>query len=899
MIPAPNNNMPDALVSHVPGFVGAARNHCDSNEQLVDWPTLFERQCELTPAQTAIVFEDESVTYDELNQLSNRIAHYLLDSEVVPEQRIGICLDRSIAAIAAMFGILKAGAAFVPLDPEFPADRLEYMIDDADISHVICDETYKSILPSSVSIVTPGEDKWSRDIANPDISIAPDQLAYIMYTSGSTGRPKGVQIEHRALAAYSYADASEYELQSTDRTLQFSTLNFDIAIEEIYPPLLTGSTVVVRPRNRSDAQNELSDIVEKFDVTAIHLATAYWHEWVDLMRATGARVPESIRLMVVTGEKVSTEHFRRWLTLCDHEVQWFNAYGPTEATVTSTIFKPSADWQGDNMPIGKPLKRYTAHILDAELKPVGKDQTGELFIGGPGLARGYLNRPDLTEKAFVRWNSPTGEVTIYKTGDLARWLPNGDIEFAGRIDHQIKLGSYRIEPGEIEAALNQHPATLESLITFDSIDGKKFLIAYVAHGDNDVTVDELFGHLKENLPAYMVPVRYLLLESFPKTINGKIDRKALPSPASSVVAGAGNYVAPRTELEKELAEIWTEVLNVPQVGIHDDFFSLGGSSLLVTRVITRLSSQLNQEIPVRDFFANPTVASIARHIGRLNQSDQASTDDEHEISRAIRATLPRIQPQFFQSGDASLFGVHYAPVKNKTSHAVVICPSYGHEYARAHRNLQQLGVQLARQGCDVLRFDYAGTGNSTGDEQTSTTDDWIGNIRDATSFTRELTDCERISVIGIRLGATLLSNCDNLNVDLRIYWDPVCHGKQYCEWLEDIHNNTLRNLTRFPVTRKASATPQAFGFELPKSRKQNLSNLKLAEPGFGCKTALLSSEGYERAEFAGQPGNGWTHQWHVVDTRDAIYWHEPTYTERAFSSPESFEAICCLVGESQ
>ena len=368
--------------------------------------------------------------------------------------------------------------------------------------------------------------------------------------------------------------------------------------------------------------NELSEIVERYQVTAIHMATAYWHEWVDLMVASQTQVPSSLRLTIATGEKVSTAHYQRWLKLCEHEVLWCNAYGPTEATVSATVFIPENDFDAPDMPIGFPLPGYEAFILTDEfalVKDVGV--TGELYLAGPALARGYLNRDELTAKTFLHVDIKGVETRVYRTGDLARWMKNGAIEFAGRIDHQIKLGSYRIEPGEIEAQLNKHPNVLESLITYEQIESQKFLLAYVAIGNHSATVEQIAEYLRKELPAYMVPARYILLSHFPKTINGKIDRQGLPSVEEAKTAKDSSFAAPRCEVETHLCDLWARVLNLPRVGIYDDFFALGGSSLLVTRIVSELKQKWDMELPVRDFFANPTVAMAARHVRRLLKLD--------------------------------------------------------------------------------------------------------------------------------------------------------------------------------------------------------------------------------------------------------------------------------------
>jgi len=877
-------------------------------EDLLDFVTLFERQVSLTPQRLAIVHEDRELSYQQLADASCAFASDLVAAGVLPGQCVGLCLDRSPEAIAAMLGVLRIGGIFVPLDPEYPLDRLAYMVADADIKAIIAEPTHRRMLKSGLNERVKGSqniihwlDGTPRDANQcgelPEVCIAPSDVAYIMYTSGSTGKPKGVQIEHAGLAAYCFADIDVYRVVPEDRTLQFSTLNFDIAIEEIFPPLLTGGCVVVRPSQRSEDRNELSAIVRQHHITAIHLATAYWHQWVDLMVATDERVPSSIRLMIVTGEKVSVEHYRRWQSICDHDVLWCNAYGPTEATVSATVFIPNEDFDAASMPIGKPLKRYEAVILDESLCEVATGETGQLYIGGPALARGYLNRPDLTQQAFVEFPRQDGvPQRFYRTGDLARWLPDGNIDFGGRIDHQIKLGSYRIEPGEIEAALDQHPGVLESLVSYDELDGKKYLIAYAATGNALPGPAELAGFLRARLPGYMVPARYALMSEFPKTINGKIDRQRL-DPNSSLVARDENYVAPRNEMEHRLAELWQDVLHVPEVGIHDDFFLLGGSSLLVTQVVARLTAELQLELPVRDFFANPTVATAAKHLLHLTGTAASAVGDE-EDQWERRRRLPKIDAAYFPSGKEQLFSVHYRPTRPAHGHAVLLCHAYGHEYARSFRNLQQLAVQLAQHGFDVLRFDYASTGNSTGDCSRAIPQRWEHDISAAANHLLVQSQAKQFSAIGVRLGATALANTKLANLDHLILWDPVIDGSQFIAELERFHDYALRSLTRFNRKRDRGPIDQLFGHRMEAAKRQSFCQANLTDVvGISAKQCLVvTSHGY----LSTQPGGSQiAADWNCRETADEIRWHDAAYTESAFSSPEIFRVVLETLSRSE
>jgi amino acid adenylation domain-containing protein len=883
-------------------------------EPLIAFPKLFRKQVEQTPQHTAVVQGETHWTYSELDAISSTLAKQLLDQGLRMGRCVGLLLDRSPAAIAAMLGVMKAGGVFVPLDPEYPVERLAFMIEDAEIEFIIADPHHQASIGKELSETCPAREsvptaaqpdaprgagplRWhhvevdhAERKAAPEIDVPDDALAYIMYTSGSTGKPKGVQIDHAALATYCYADMDVYQLSAQDRTLQFSTLNFDIAIEEIFPPLLTGGCVVVRPRDRSIDANELSALVAKHDITAVHLATAYWHQWVDLMVATDKVVPQSIRLMVVTGEKVSVEHYRRWQSRCQHDVLWCNAYGPTEATVTSTVFIPGDDFDAVNMPIGKPIKRYTARILNEDFQDVPIGETGHLFIGGPALAKGYLNRPDLTAAAFVelpppkpRQNEPT--TRWYRTGDLARWLPNGEIDFAGRVDHQIKLGSYRIEPAEIEAVLNQHPAVLESVVSYDAIEGQRYLIAYVATGDTEVTAAELADFLRDRLPVYMVPVRYATMPTFPKTINGKIDRSKLDA-ASSRTARQHDFAPPRNETETLLCELWKDVLNVDEIGIHDDFFLLGGSSLLVTQVIARLAGRLDIELPVRDFFANPTIASLARQLAAL-RGEETETSKDAVVD--IRASLPRIQPLEIASGSAPLHGVLYPAIGIRQDHGVLICNSLGHEYTRAFRNLQQLAVQLSKDGFDVLRFDYAGTGNSPGDESSITLPQLQRDIEAAKGRLQETTACKRISAIGIRFGALALSGCPLQDYEHVCLWDPVLRGAEFLHQLDVFHQYALTSRTRFRRQRDNGEIEQLFGHRVGSEKRHSFeaASLQVPAPGSAANVNVILSDGYLQHH----PSTNLRDDLATVETTDQIHWHDVRFTESAFSSPQAFRII--------
>ena len=875
------------------------------NQTLPTSGTVIERFCRLAgelPNDIAIVFEDTQLTFSHLDNLASRIANAMRANGIKFGDTVGLCIERRPEAIASMLAAFKIGAVFVPLDPEYPADRIRYMISDASIKLIVTYDRSENPIAQSLAAVGPSHSNDSDAMVWLDCASsleqypvqidhafpAPNDLAYIMYTSGSTGKPKGVQIEHRSLAVYCVADAEIYQLTAADRTLQFSTLNFDIAIEEIFPPLLTGGVVVIRPQGRSASHNELSSIIDQYQITAIHIATAYWHEWVDLMVATGSSVPASLRLVIATGEKVSVEHYHRWLSICKQEVLWCNAYGPTETTVTATVFIPDKQFNDKHMPIGKPLKGYSAYILDDVYRPLGVGETGSLFIGGEALARGYLNRPEKNAEAFLTIDLPSlGPTRIYRTGDLARWLPSGDIEYAGRVDHQIKVGSYRIEPGEIEATIATYPGVLESIVVYEEVNGQKTLIAYIAYGATAVDHAELRSYLKQKLPHYMVPGRYIHLESLPKTINGKIDRSRLPQPeiADSLV---DDYEL-SSGIEQRMRSIWKDVLRCDQIGPEDDFFELGGSSLLVTRVVATIAIELGIELPVRDFFANPTLRSISCQIEHQLKckSDQPQPSAHQAQTPHLQTRLPHVNATMISSGQELVFGVHYQPRAQRRNHSVLICNSLGHEQTRAYRNLQQLALQLSRHGFDVLRFDYRGTGNSTGSSVMPTASSFVQDIEVAVNHLQDTTGNQPLSLVGVRLGALLALNAKLPTTTQRILWDPVFDGDSYVRLVERFHQETLDSQTRFTYRVRTTVRPQAYGWQTTAEALTSLKELKADPTCLSDRTHCLFSDRYVEQE----PGIDLAVFTHHQSLQDQLGWHDLRYAERAFSSPQLFKAI--------
>ncbi|MEW6735711.1 MAG: amino acid adenylation domain-containing protein, partial [Acidobacteriota bacterium] len=555
---------------------------------------LFEAQVEITPAAIAVTYQDNSITYQELNYRANQLAHYLQSLGIKSEIKIGICINRSIEMLVGILGILKAGAAYVPLDPNYPPERLAYIVTDTAMPVIVTQKTLDIHLPiQSVSTVCLDSD-WSlianQSRNNPDIDVLPENLAYLIYTSGSTGKPKGVMISHRSLVNYIEAAVIEYNINSSDHLLQFASINFDTSAEEIYPGLITGATLVLRSDTMIDSVTSFLQKCQEWSITVLDLPTTYWHEITASLTAQETIFPSSVRLVIIGGERALAERLLVWRKRIER-TELINSYGPTEATIVATIWKmPSERQTSDTLlevPIGRAIRNTQVYILDRHLQPVPIGVIGELHISGAGLARGYLNLPEATAERFIPhpFSSEPG-VRLYRTGDLARYRKNGDIEFVGRCDHQLKIRGFRIELGEIETALAEHPALQNVVvIAWEKEAGEKRLIAYVvAKAESEPTASDLRNFLKEKLPDYMLPTAFVFLDSLPLTASGKIDRRALPAP--SWQNQTISYLAPRTPVEEIVAGIWCEVLKLERVGVADNFFELGGHSLLATQVIS-------------------------------------------------------------------------------------------------------------------------------------------------------------------------------------------------------------------------------------------------------------------------------------------------------------------------
>jgi amino acid adenylation domain-containing protein len=577
---------------------------------------IFEDQVRLTPENRAMSFLDQHLSYSELNRRANQLAHYLQQLGVGPEVRVGLCLERSLDTIVAILAILKAGGAYVPLDQSYPKERLAFMVKDARMNLLLTQSQLQEALPPVETRIVFLESAWSQIAQQSaenlaDVAVTPDNLAYVMYTSGSTGIPKGVGIPHRAVVRL--VKGSNYiHLDEREVLLQFAPISFDASTLEIWGSLLNGARLVVFPPH-VPSLTELSSTLEQERITTLWLTSGLFLQ----MAEDHLPVLKKVRQLLAGGDVLSTSHVQSLLQ-AEPSTCLINGYGPTENTTFTCCYPMLSPEQiGRTVPIGRPIANTRVYVCDKHLQLVPVGVAGELYAAGDGLARGYLNSPDLTAEKFIPnpFGGEPGE-RLYRTGDLVRYLPDGNLEFLGRLDQQVKVRGFRVEPGEIEAVLSQHPLIQESMvIARDDRPTEKHLVAYVVPGSgHSLAATDLRRYLQAQLPDYMLPSSFVLLESLPLTPNGKVDRKALPLPERDQSEQAYAFVAPRTAVEESLAGLWAEVLQQERVGISDNFFLMGGHSLLATQIISRVRRTLQVEIPLQSLFEAPTVAEFAEKV---------------------------------------------------------------------------------------------------------------------------------------------------------------------------------------------------------------------------------------------------------------------------------------------
>jgi amino acid adenylation domain-containing protein/FkbM family methyltransferase len=655
---------------------------------------LIEAQMEQTPDAIAVAFEGERLTYRELDRRANQLAHFLRACGVGPDLRVGICMERSAALVVGLLGILKAGGAYVPLDPNYPGERLAFMLEDAQVAVLLTkgklrDWRLETVTSLSLAVIDIDAD-WPTIAAQPDqppvSRVVPDNLAYMIYTSGSIGRPKGVMISHRAIVNHLCWMQATFPLTAADRVLQNTSLSFDVSVWEIFGPLFAGAQIIMPRSDEHQDSTSLSKTISERQITILQLVPTLLQVLLDTPNAHRCT---SLRHVFCGGEALSFDLQERFFATL--QAQLHHMYGPTETTIDATYWTCERASGRRVVPIGRPLQNMQSYVLDSHLQPVPVGTPGELYLGGVGLARGYFNRPELTAERFVpnllqkvkdkrqktKGDDDTsllpftfGRVSssdrLYRTGDIVRYHPDGNLEFLGRIDHQIKLRGFRIELREIEAVLTQHPAVQEAVVVVhEGVPGERRLIAYVIPSQEPPTKSqepedsgkdgsrfsapgstELRSFLKQRLPDYMLPAAFVLLDSLPLTPNGKLDRRALPLPDQGRPDLEVAFVGPRTPIEETLAQIWADVLKWERVGIHDDFFELGGQSLLSIQLIARIRAVFQIDLPLRRLYEAPNVAALAQAIVHMlaEQADHVAHVQQASPAAEVDAGLPQIIP---------------------------------------------------------------------------------------------------------------------------------------------------------------------------------------------------------------------------------------------------------------
>jgi amino acid adenylation domain-containing protein len=615
-------------------------------------------QAARNPEAVALVFEGQTLSYRELDARANRLARHLRSLGLGPERTVAVCVERSLELPVALLGVLKAGAAYLPLDPGYPADRLAFMLEDSGAPLVLCQERLLPVLPAGVPALRLDAD-WETiagcPATAPEVAVHPDNLAYVIYTSGSTGRPKAAMNTHRGILNRLQWMQETYRLDGSDRVLQKTPASFDVSVWEFFWPLLTGARLVLaRPGGHQDSAY-LAELIQREAITTLHFVPPMLRIFLD---EPGVAECRSLRRVICSGEALPAD-----LAECFHTrlaAELHNLYGPTEAAVDVTAQPCRRDAEPGPVPIGAPIANTQVYVLDRNLQPAPVGVAGDLYLGGVQLARGYWNRPGLTADRFVpnplvgragiplpdgaraetalaslvgragislpdasgaetavasgMGTCPTYGPRLYRTGDIARWRPDGTLEYLGRSDHQVKVRGFRIETGEVEAVLAGHPGVGQAVVTADGEGTERHLLAYLVAADPPPPVGELRRHLLDRLPEYMVPGLFVFLDALPLNANGKVDRKRLPAPETRRPDLETRLVAPETERERAVAAIWQDLLGLERVGLHDNFFELGGHSLLLTPLLRRLQAEVAPDLNLVDLFRYPTIAALLRHL---------------------------------------------------------------------------------------------------------------------------------------------------------------------------------------------------------------------------------------------------------------------------------------------
>jgi len=632
---------PDESIAKLPMLTERERTQLlrEWNETRTEYPQvclheLFEQQAALHPDSIALVFEDRQLTYRELNERANQVAHYLRTRGVGPEVLVGVCLERCPEMLIALLGIWKAGGAYVPLDPAYPMDRLSFMVKDAAVKVLLTDNKHRQLFPAANDQAICLDTGWPAIAQESTSNLKPaatlSNLAYVMYTSGSTGTPKGVMVLHGGLVNYLSWAVKTYAVQAGGSVPVHTSISFDLTVTGMYTPLLAGGRVEILSEDVA-GQSLLKALRKGKDRSLVKITPA--HLELLSQQISPEEAAGTTKVFVIGGENLVAESLLLWRKFAPG-MRLINEYGPTETVVGCCTYEVKADDPASgSVPIGRPIANTQLYILDRYMNPVPIGVIGELYIGGAGVARGYLNRPELNKERFLAdpFSSQAG-ARLYKTGDVARYRNDGILEYLGRVDNQVKVRGYRIELGEIEATLASDPRVKScAVLVREDEPGNKQLVGYVVPREGrSPTAEDLRQFVKQKLPEYMAPAHFVFLDSIPLTTNGKVDRKALPAPSYEGISAAREYVAPRTETEKALADIWAKLLKVERIGIHDDFFDSGGHSLMAMRAVSQIGEKFEVNLPLAVLLEAPTIAELAK---KLHKEDTDKKDEKEKDER--------------------------------------------------------------------------------------------------------------------------------------------------------------------------------------------------------------------------------------------------------------------------
>jgi len=787
------------------GLIGELNNVSSSdraslrkwNQTEMDYPEqclhqVIQTQAEKVPDKIAVVFHGQQYTYSELNNRANQLANYLLEQGVQSGQLIGLCVERSAEMMVALLGILKAGAAYLPLDPEYPADRIAYILGDASAPWLITQQSLLYEMPDHDSGCLCIDKDWpivsAYSETAPTIVYDLESLAYAIYTSGSTGNPKGVQITHRNVVNFLTSMQQTPGMTPDDRLLAVTTLSFDIHVLELYLPLISGAEVHIASRELTMDGEGLIHYLTQHDVSYLQATPATWR----LMSQSGWQGHPQLKALI-GGEALPGDLLP---TLLTNVKELWNMYGPTETTVWSTCCQ-IIDPNGPIL-IGAAIGNTQLYVLDTLGRQVPIGVPGELCIAGDGVTNGYLNREALTHEKFV--NDPFSNKTnalMYRTGDLVKFTFDGQLEYFNRLDNQVKVRGYRIELGEIETSIASHPHIEQAVVVVrEDTPGDSRLVAYSVASNAFDDAEALKQYCRKKLPTYMLPQHFIFLDSIPQTPNGKVDRKSLPKP--NIARGKTTEAQlrlPTTQAEIAIADLWKNIVDIEIVSLDDNFFEIGGHSLLAVRFINKI----NKKYDVKLQFQSIALDNLEQ-LARLIEHESPLLTPANTKSSAVNINIEKLaEPFFFNDKNYTLYGTYYPSQLEKTiNQALLICAPISYEYQCTHRILNLVAEKVAKMGIPVLRFDYWGTGDSLGLDYNATTDIWESNILAAYEELKQRSGALDISVFGVRLGANLSYQLtDKIAIKKWIFWQPILSGVTHFDYLKKMHSSLLKDAGRY------------------------------------------------------------------------------------------------------